>query len=126
MSDSGLPTKVSIKTASCEDETGISNPPLSCAMVTIDLEKENRNSRFASAENEHNTPWGVKWGDESVRNGDKRLLLRTLPLTPFPTDERADCHIWPKGTFIQLKVGDEIEQVVQITQRQQQRHDVSI
>lgn len=132
--DIGEPTKVSTKTASCKDETGIANPPLSCAMVTIDLAKEGQNSTTVTSETvteENNSLWGVSWGKEAnaYKTGDKRLLLRALPLTRSAKEstQRADCHLWPKGTFIQIKIGDEeIEQIVKISQRQQQHHEVSI
>lgn len=135
VTDISEPTKVSTKTASCKDETGISNPPLSCAMVSVDLAKEGRNSRFATAgtlneEATNNRVWGVDWGKEKrggYKSGDRRLLLRTLPLTRSSKEskQRADSHLWPKGTFVQLKIGQEMkEQVVKISQRQQQHHDV--
>lgn len=133
VTDIGQPTKVSTKTASCKDETGISNPPSSCAMVTVDLAKEGRNSTSATrtTNNEDmSRVWGVEWGKGSkeYKSGDRRLLLRTLPLSRSSKEstKRADCHLWPKGTFIQLKIGDEVkERVVKISQRQQQRHEVS-
>jgi len=133
VTDIGEPTKVSTKTASCKDDTGVSNPPLSCAMVTVDLAKEGRNSAFATTrstneETGNSRVWGVDWGEEtkSYKSGDRRLLLRTLPLSISSKEsrKRADCHLWPKGTFVQLKIGDEIrEHVVKITQRQQQHHE---
>jgi hypothetical protein len=104
-------------------------------MVTVDLAKEGRNSTFATTrstneETGNSRLWGVDWGEEtkSYKSGDRRLLLRTLPLSISSKEsrKRADCHLWPKGTFIQLKIGDEIrEHVVKITQRQQQHHEVS-
>lgn len=132
VTDIGQPTKVSTKTASCKDETGVSNPPSSCAMVTVDLAKEGRNSTSATRTTNEDISrvWGVEWGkvNKEYKSGDRRLLLRTLPLTRSSKEsrKRADCHLWPKGTFIQLKTGDEVkERVVKITQRQQQRHEVS-
>jgi hypothetical protein len=104
-------------------------------MVTVDLVKERRNSlfatKFANEESKNNRVWGVNWGEniKDYKSGDRRLLLRTLPLTRSlkESTQRADCHLWPKGTFIQLKIGEEIkEQVVKISQRQQQHHDVSL
>jgi hypothetical protein len=46
---------------------------------------------------------GFKWGAQasSFQNGDKRLLLRMLPLK-IPEKykkKRADTHQWPKGRF---------------------------
>ena len=122
-SEFGEPTKVTTKTASCKDETGVRDPPKSCAMVSVNLSKESRDSKFAGQ-------WEVDWGKESnsYSTGERRLLLRTLPLTRSSTEvaQRADTHLWPKGTFVQLKIGDEAaEQVVRITQRRQDEHEVS-
>ena len=128
VTDIGAPTKVSTKTALCKDQTGIDNPPLSCAMVTVDLSKEARNSTSATEtadeESSNGGVWGVDWGKETegYKSGDRRLLLRTLPLTRSSAEstKRADCHLWPKGTFLQLKIGDEVkEHVVEIKQRQE-------
>ena len=122
-SEFGEPTKVTTKTASCKDETGVRYPPKSCSMVSVNLSKESRDSKFAGE-------WEVNWGKESnsYSTGERRLLLRTLPLTRSSTEvaQRADTHLWPKGTFVQLKVGDEAaEKVVRITQRKQDEIEVS-
>jgi hypothetical protein len=92
-------------------------------MVSVNLSKESRDSKFAGE-------WEVDWGKESnsYSTGERRLLLRTLPLTRSSTEvsQRADTHLWPKGTFVQLKVGDEAaEKVVRITQRKQDEIEVS-
>lgn len=69
------------------------------------------------------------WGKPSTINateGEMRLLLRMLPLTPPATmalkgkKPRADTHLWPKGSYIQLNGNP-----VNIIQRRQQSHDES-
>jgi hypothetical protein len=49
-----------------------------------------------------------------------------LPLQRSPKDvkKRADGHLWPKGTFLQFKRGEN-EKVLRINQRKQQSHDLS-
>jgi len=83
--------------------------------------------------------WGVYWGtsflDEQgkkrgFRTGDRRLIVRTLSLhrTTKETNKRADGHLWPKGTFLQLVRnvrGSKKEKVLSILQRKQQSHDPS-
>lgn len=61
---------------------------------------------------------GVAWGGE-VTNGTKRLILRMLPVTPT-LKNRADFHLWPKGTFI---VVNDSSTGLQLVQRKQQSHD---
>ena len=60
-----------------------------------------------------------------LQTGDRRLLVRTLPLQRSAKDvkTRADCHMWPKGTFLEMKRGH-FEQVLSsnIVQRSQQSH----
>jgi len=108
-------TKVSTRTTSCVQmaQYKTANFPSSCAMVSVDLSASTSNSL------------GVKWGTkENVKTGDRRLILRMLPLKRTEQDckKRADTHLWPKGTFIQLEKGAS-QQVLVITQRRQQRHD---
>jgi len=108
-------TKVSTRTTSCVRmaQYKTANFPSSCAMVSVDLSASTSNSL------------GVKWGTtEDVKTGDRRLVLRMLPLKRTEQDckKRADTHLWPKGTFVQLAKGAS-QQVVGITQRRQQRHD---
>jgi len=108
-------TKVSTRTTSCVRmaQYKTANFPSSCAMVSVDLSASTSNSL------------GVKWGTkEDVKTGDRRLLLRMLPLKRTEQDckKRSDTHLWPKGTFIQLEKGAS-QQVLGITQRRQQRHD---
>lgn len=109
----GKTTKVSTRTTSCLQmaQYKTANIPSSCAMVSVDL--------YASSNS-----LGVKWGTKDVKTGDRRLILRMLPLkrTGKDCEKRADTHLWPKGTFVQLAKGAS-QQVVSITQRRQQRHD---
>ena len=63
------------------------------------------------------------WGEtqpEKVQNGEWRLICRMLPLKPN-TKKRADCHLWPKGTYLVLN-----DKPVEITQRKQQSHDLKL
>jgi len=77
--------------------------------------------------------WGVKWGNiphpnkdkRYFESGDRRLIVRTIPLQRTEKDKKkqADGHLWPKGTFMQLKRQSMNEQVLPLTQRKQQSHD---
>ena len=65
---------------------------------------------------------GLKWGkghdtDGSLKTGDMALVLRMLPLAPN-AKKRADCHLWPKGTFLQIQTFPR-----EFFQRKQQIHD---
>jgi hypothetical protein len=51
-----------------------------------------------------------------LAHGDFRLILRMLPVT-WDLKKRADCHLWPKGTFLTI---DKVP--VQLMQRKQQSH----
>jgi len=59
-------------------------------------------------------------GKLSYRHGERRLLLRTLPLhIPQKYKKRkSDTHLWPKGCYVQLNANP-----VVIAQRKQQSHD---
>jgi hypothetical protein len=62
--------------------------------------------------------WGTAKTD-SFAQGERRLLLRMLPLMASTSKKkRADTHLWPKGTFVQLGGS-----AVPIEQRRQQSHD---
>lgn len=65
--------------------------------------------------------WGSKRAPVPWKNGDTALILRMLPakVRSYRT-KRADCHLWPKGTFLQVN-GTPIK----IEQRNQQSHDLS-
>lgn len=64
------------------------------------------------------------WGKANVKgkrymNGETRLLVRMLPVRLGQKKRpRADTHLWPKGTFVQLG-----GMSVFIDQRRQQQHD---
>lgn len=61
--------------------------------------------------------WGKDGG--TPIDGEYRLLLRFLPKDPKDNKKkRADCHLWPKGTFLTLN-GNPIT----IDQRRQQSHN---
>ena len=64
---------------------------------------------------------GLSWGQArtAYEDGDLAILLRVLPTTLL-AKKRADCHLWPKGTFLQIQ-GKPID----IVQRRQQKHDES-
>jgi hypothetical protein len=60
-----------------------------------------------------------------LQTGDRRLLVRTLPLERSAKyiNSSADCHQWPKGTFVEMRRGFD-EQILprNIVQRKQQSH----
>eukprot|EP00978_Attheya_sp_CCMP212_P033447 scaffold134982_cov55-Attheya_sp.AAC.2 len=59
-------------------------------------------------------------GTNSFTNGESRLIMRMLPLhrSDYEKKKKADTHLWPKGTFIQVNGSP-----VPIVQRRQQSHD---
>lgn len=65
--------------------------------------------------------WGKAFpkGSKRYAHGEMRLLVRMLPVRPIQKKRpRADTHLWPKGTFVQM-AGCPIA----IDQRRQQSHD---
>lgn len=140
-------TTVGTRTSSCRPVQIGPNPPSfhpsSCAFVCIDLPTVIAQS--SNAKSHKTKPWGVRWGElanppsgrliENYKTGDRRLIVRTLPLHRTNCEKkRADTHIWPKGSFVTLVIGDaartqgEIkpgssESVMTIFQRKQQSHD---
>jgi hypothetical protein len=64
--------------------------------------------------------WGEPRPSKRYEHGEMRLLVRMLPLTVSQQKykPRADTHLWPKGTFVQLN-----ESPIAIDQRKQQSHD---
>lgn len=59
-------------------------------------------------------------GKLSYKHGERRLLLRALPLH-IPkkyVGKKSDTHLWPKGSFVQLNATPLV-----IAQRKQQSHD---
>jgi len=139
-------TNVGTRTTACmaeqrfgaESNTG---NPSSCASILINMPDEISRSSSSNRDSTGRSiagyrPWGVKWGKlanpqpnekgkhrDRFQTGDRRLIFRTLPLqrSPEDTKKRADCHLWPKGTFIQLRYGKS-EKVLPILQRKQQSH----
>ncbi|KAL7542827.1 hypothetical protein ACHAXR_012179 [Thalassiosira sp. AJA248-18] len=139
-------TMVGTRTSSCQPAQRtvavVPDHPSSCARVSIDLPREVSLSKISNRDSSGKTlpvnyrPWGVKWGSLShpykdnknrqrdcFQTRDRRLVVRTLPLQRTSKDikKRADGHLWPKGTFLQLKRGD-TEKVLSILQRKQQSH----
>ena len=64
-------------------------------------------------------PWGRGLG--APKDGDCRLILRMIPLKVDAKKKRADCHLWPKGTFLTIDGTP-----VKILQRKQQSHDAKL
>jgi hypothetical protein len=64
--------------------------------------------------------WGQKHGSHAWTKGETSLLLRMLPLNT-PSSKRADCHLWPEGTFLQINGNG-----FKIQQRKQQSHDPTL
>ena len=61
---------------------------MSCVELVVDLSKEE--------------DLGVDWhapGTAGLKTGDRRLLLRSLPLMREPKElkDKCDTHTWPKG-----------------------------
>ena len=62
--------------------------------------------------------WG-KPTSKKFKHGETRLIVRMLPVKPVEKKRpRADTHLWPKGTFVQLG-----GRALAIDQRRQQQHD---
>ena len=65
--------------------------------------------------------WGERRGDVELTNGEVALILRMLPCDDHAyKQKRADCHLWPKGTLLQIN-GEKIL----LAQRKQQAHSHS-
>jgi len=58
-----------------------------------------------------------QWGKARSARPENALLLRMLPIGQ-KSEKRADCHLWPKGTFVQVN-----GKPTEIVQRKQQSHD---
>lgn len=57
-------------------------------------------------------------GDKPPKTGDLALLMYMLPITPDPKYKRANCHLWPKGTYLTVNNAP-----VLLHQRKQASHD---
>jgi hypothetical protein len=120
----GTKTQVATRTTSCTSAVRMhtQNLPASCALVNVDLPSDNNHSKLSDA-------WGLRWdgSDKTCETGDRRVLLRMLPLTRTEYDKKhhSDSHQWPIGTFIQLSLGTS-QQVLLATQRRQQSHDPTL
>ena len=70
------------------------------------------------------------WGDTQLEKPKKpdpnemRLLLMAVPENPNKT-KRADTHLWPKGTFLQITSADTGKKIIRVRldQRKQQSHN---
>jgi PINIT domain len=62
--------------------------------------------------------WGVTPVSEEFSDGQMRLIMRMLPVIPAKSKDRADTHLWPKGTFVVVN-----SSVLTLRQRKQQSHD---
>ncbi|KAL3797649.1 hypothetical protein HJC23_013481 [Cyclotella cryptica] len=136
-SDSGM-TFVGTRTTACvpnrQNLTASNSSSVnSCAVLPLNLPRVKEDSPTLFD--------GVKWGElatpdpsgsrirDHYKTGDTRLIIRTLPLFRTSKDikKRADTHIWPQGTVVQLggKSGGSLsdEFIVPITQRRQEKHD---
>jgi hypothetical protein len=95
----------------------VSKPNVEAARTAarIDIDLSNPSVRYLIP--------SVTWGEvqtDSPKDGDVALVLRMLPLGSNGTNKRADCHLWPKGTFLQLDGNG-----MRLTQRRQQSHDLT-
>ena len=72
-----------------------------------------------------------EWGlitDKKYETGETRLLFIMIPRDP-PSKKRADGHIWPKGTFLQLTTIEKEQRKnirIRLAQRKQESHDHGI
>ena len=64
-----------------------------------------------------NTDWGNHRNSKEFMDGQKRLILRMIPVVPN-VKKRADTHLWPKGSFVVVNGTP-----VSLDQRKHQSHD---
>jgi hypothetical protein len=97
----------------------------SCASLHLNIPSLSNNELLACVKwGEHASPEGCSRRNKlNYTTGDKRLILRTLPLFRNAKEQkkRADTHIWPKGTFIQHD-----DCIIPISQRRQEKHDEKV
>jgi hypothetical protein len=94
------------------------------AQVIVDLEKARRENgpKFSQ---DAQCEWGRKKSAGELKEGESRLLLKMMPLHPPPgagKRAKADGHLWPKGTFLQITTGVTTTRI-RIQQRRQQQHN---
>jgi hypothetical protein len=138
-------TSIGSKTTPCVPIDGATTAPSvrSASIVSIDFQKEISRSTHADTDERGRKvdgfrPWGVKWGKisrpennslkGSYKQGDRRVIMRCLPLcrTAKEKKNKADGHVWPRGSFVQIKRGKNQQIIViPVTQRKQQSHDHS-
>ncbi len=77
--------------------------------------------RIAWGTNANNNPPFIK---HTYTDGMRRLILRTLPFkrSDYEKKKRADTHIWPKGTYLQMDLHTKLP----LIQRKQQSHDAAL
>jgi hypothetical protein len=66
--------------------------------------------------------------EDTPKDGEYRVLIRMLPLklSEYQKEKRADCHLWPVGTYLHVTRDGERQKYPQhIVQRKQQAHDKS-
>ena len=64
-----------------------------------------------------NTDWGNHRNSNEFMDGQKRLILRMIPVVPN-VKKRADTHLWPKGSFVVVNGTP-----MSLDQRKHQSHD---
>mmetsp|Transcript_35567 Transcript_35567/g.106155 ORF Transcript_35567/g.106155 Transcript_35567/m.106155 type:complete len:1015 (-) Transcript_35567:602-3646(-) len=109
--------------AQCEHLT-YGEPPQGVAEACIQLRPEE--ARRIARTPGRPVPWGASRSPvaRTYQDGERRCIVRMLPLHLSDKDKkkRADAHLWPKGTFVQ--VGGRV--VSALPQRKQQSHDASL
>jgi hypothetical protein len=94
------------------------------AQVTVDLEKARRWNDPTFSQ-EAKCEWGGKKTIGDLKERESRLLLKMIPLHPpsgAGKKAKADGHLWPKGTFLQITNGLAAARI-RIQQRKQQQHN---
>jgi hypothetical protein len=97
--------------------SSVGQPKLEAARTAarIDINLSNPSVRYLIP----SVSWG-KTQTDPPKDGDVALVLRMVPLGSNVTKKRADCHLWPKGTFLQIDGNG-----MRLTQRRQQNHDLT-
>uniref|UniRef100_A0A7S1ZP29 SP-RING-type domain-containing protein n=1 Tax=Ditylum brightwellii TaxID=49249 RepID=A0A7S1ZP29_9STRA len=94
-------------------------PPTSAVSITLPPITHRQDQRKYQSM----VSWGTQRPPKIYRNGEKRCIVRSLPLhrSPYEIKKRSDTHMWPKGTFVQFQ-----NNAVHIIQRKQQSHDPTL
>ena len=108
---------------------GVTSPIDKCTLgerhASVQKKQELQTAAVMQLKNGFGKDLVTYWGKESAsppQVGDRHILLRMLPLKldEKTQKKRADCHQWPKGTYLMIN-GTAIE----LKQRKQQAHDHS-